>query len=54
LANKSVPLKIGEFANCSVHFEAGGLRSRCAIEHGSDRQKAPDLIAVFRPPQSFA
>src|SRR6185369_10172861 len=32
--------------------DLGGLGPRCAIEHGSDRQKAPDLIAVFRPPRA--
>ena len=34
--------------------DLGGLRSRCPIQHGSNRQKAPDLIAVFRPPRKPA
>lgn len=29
----------------------GGLRARSAIEHGSDRQKASDLVAVLCPPR---
>ncbi len=29
----------------------GGLGARSAVEHGSDRQKASDLVAVLRPPR---
>ena len=34
--------------------DLSGLGPRCAIEHRSNRQKPPDLIAVLRPPRQPA